>query len=82
MNNNANVSNHNNNINITKISHIARRENKETSYVARVINLVFLAPDIKKAILCGYAPLGLTLADLYNCSDLDWASQRKRLSFV
>lgn len=81
MNNNTNASNHNN-INITKISHIACRENKEVSYVARVLNLVFLAPDIKKAILCDYAPLGLTLTDLYNCSDLDWANQRKKLRFV
>ncbi|HSQ97913.1 MAG TPA: recombinase family protein, partial [Rickettsiales bacterium] len=59
-NNNANSKNYNNAI---KISHIAKRENKETSYVARVLNLVFLAPDIKKAILSGYAPIGLTLSD-------------------
>ncbi|HSQ97464.1 MAG TPA: hypothetical protein VLL98_01965, partial [Rickettsiales bacterium] len=61
---------------------IAKRENKETSYVARVLNLVFLAPDIKKAILSGYAPIGLTLSDLYNCSELDWADQRKKLGFI
>jgi len=58
---------------------IASREEKNPSYIVRVLNLVFLAPDIKKAILSGYAPLGLTLTDLYNCADIEWEEQRKRL---
>lgn len=79
---NKNNKNNCNSYNATKISHIAKRENKETSYIARVINLVFLALDIKKAILSGYAPIGLTLSDLYNCSELDWADQRKKLRLI
>lgn len=60
------------------VSGIAKRENKTIPYISRVLNLVFLAPDIKKAILVGSAPLGLTLLDLYGCVDLDWSEQRKR----
>ncbi|HSQ97579.1 MAG TPA: recombinase family protein [Rickettsiales bacterium] len=61
---------------------IASREEKNPSYIVRILNLVFLAPDIKKAILSGYAPIGLTLSDLYNCSELDWADQRKKLGLI
>lgn len=64
------------------ISTIAIRENKEVSYICKVLNLVFLAPDIKKAILTNNTKLGLTLLDLYDCKNLDWASQRRKLGVV
>ena len=64
------------------ISTIASRENKEISYICKILNLVFLAPDIKKAILTNNTKLGLTLLDLYDCKNLDWASQRRKLGVI
>ena len=64
------------------ISTIAIRENKKVSYICKILNLVFLAPDIKKAILNNNLKLGLTLLDLYGCKNLDWASQRKKLGII
>ena len=64
------------------ISSIASREDKEVSYICKVLNLVFLAPDIKKAILSNNIKLGLTLLDLYGCKNLDWASQRRKLGII
>lgn len=37
------------------ISYISKRENKTIIYITRILNLSFLAPDIKKSILCGQA---------------------------
>ena len=39
---------------------IARRENVTDSYVSRIIDLGFLAPDIIAAIANGTAPVDLT----------------------
>jgi DNA invertase Pin-like site-specific DNA recombinase len=62
------------------INTIAKRENKQNSYICRILNLAFLAPDIKKAILTDKAPLGLSLKDLYGVSDeMEWEEQRKIL---
>lgn len=62
------------------ISYISKRENKTITYIIRILNLSFLAPDIKKAILCGKAKLGITLLDLYKCAnEMNWEEQRKML---
>ena len=65
------------------ISYISKRENKTITYITRILNLSFLAPDIKKAILCGQAKLGITLLDLYKCaSEMDWIEQRRILNIL
>jgi len=72
-----------NNYNIT-VSTIAKREHKQNSYICRILNLTFLAPDIKKAILMNKCPLGLSLKDIRTSlkTDLSWEEQRKKLGFV
>ena len=62
---------------------IARQEDVVSSYVTRLLRLSYLAPDIIAAILKGSQPVELTasrLAQLKNLP-LDWAEQRKALSF-
>jgi site-specific DNA recombinase len=72
-----------NNYKIT-VSTIAKREHKQNSYICRILNLTFLAPDIKKAILMNKCPLGLSLKDIRTSlkTDLSWEDQRKGLGFV
>lgn len=73
----------NNNSNIT-INTIAKREHKQNSYICRILNLAFLAPDIKKAILLNKYPLGLSLKGIRTTlkQNLSWEEQRKVLGFV
>lgn len=61
------------------ISTIVNKENKDSSYIYRILKLIFLAPDIKKSIITGNMPLGLVLKDFYEVVDLTWAEQRKKL---
>jgi site-specific DNA recombinase len=62
---------------------IARREKVTDSYVSRIVNLGFLAPDIIATILEGTAPAELTANRLQSLRDLplDWPSQRPILGF-
>jgi len=48
----------------------------ERSYVARVLNLSLLAPDLAEAVLFGDAPTGLSLARLRDDFPLEWVRQR------
>jgi general stress protein CsbA len=71
----------NNNPNMN-INGIAKRENKQNSYISRILNLVFLAPDIKKSILTNNSPVGLSLKDLYGIGNrMEWEEQRRSLKF-
>lgn len=65
---------------ITKLAH---QENMKTSYMASVIRLTDLAPDITAAILEGKQPSTLQLQDLLRGGilPLDWNNQRKKLGF-
>ena len=62
---------------------IASREGIDKSYVARIMDLVFLAPDITESIIAGYQPPDLSVEKLTKRIDLpmDWAQQRSLLSF-
>jgi site-specific DNA recombinase len=62
---------------------IARRKKVTPSFVSRLIDVSFLAPDILAAIADGTAPVGLTANKLQNTSNipLDWQSQRYVLGF-
>jgi len=52
----------------------------DNSYMARVLRLTLLAPDIVEAILDGTEPDGLSLARLVNLP-ASWQEQRERLGF-
>ncbi len=62
---------------------IARAEGIGRRYVANLIPLAFLAPDIVASILSGTQPLELTTQELTKRTDLplDWAEQRALLGF-
>ncbi len=47
------------------------------AYVARLLNLTLLAPDIVEAILDGREPSGLSLGKLARGLPTAWAEQRK-----
>jgi hypothetical protein len=61
---------------------IARAECPTERYVARIIPLAFLAPDITEAILEGSQPQDLTLAKLCQRLPLAWPEQRRTLGFA
>lgn len=63
---------------------LAAAEGVTSSYIARVIRLGFLAPDIVTAILNGRQPVGLTANKLANDSRLPiaWPEQRQALGFA
>jgi hypothetical protein len=62
---------------------IARAEGVGRRYVANLIPLAFLAPDIVASILSGTQPVELTTQELTKRVDLplDWAEQRAQLGF-
>ena len=62
---------------------IARTEGIGRRYVAKLIPLAFLAPDIVASILSGTQPVELTAEVLTKRVDLplDWAEQRALLGF-
>jgi DNA invertase Pin-like site-specific DNA recombinase len=52
-------------------------------YLRKLTGLVFLAPDIQRAILEGRQPTGLTLSSLLSVPlPLDWQEQRRQLGFA
>jgi site-specific DNA recombinase len=65
----------------SSIRAIAQEERLTERYVARIIALAFLAPDITEAILEGSQPHDLTLAQLCQRLPLAWPEQRRTLGF-
>jgi hypothetical protein len=65
------------------IKELADGEGSDERYVARVLKLAFLAPDITGAILDGQQPPNLTADPLIKRLDLprSWKLQRQRLEF-
>ena len=51
----------------------------DNSYVARLLRLTLLAPDIVEAILEGTEPSGISLGKLYR-APMEWERQRQELS--
>jgi site-specific DNA recombinase len=68
---------------IESVRALAMAENKGTSFVSRVIQLAFLAPDIIEAIALGTQPPELTADRLLRSVPLpeNWQSQRELLGF-
>jgi DNA invertase Pin-like site-specific DNA recombinase len=63
------------------ILEIMRSDGFDRSYVQRLIRLAFLAPDLKRSILEGRAPQGLTLQRLMaDGVSLPWCDQRRSVS--
>jgi site-specific DNA recombinase len=54
----------------------------DKSYVSRVVNLAFLAPDIIESIISGHQPADLNVEKLMKRTDLplDWVQQRQLLT--
>jgi DNA invertase Pin-like site-specific DNA recombinase len=68
---------------VHNMAEIASRENVDKSYVFRVMNLAFLAPDITESIIAGQQPADLSVERLTKRIDLplDWVQQRQILGF-
>jgi len=65
------------------IAEIARAEGIGRRYVANLIPLAFLSPDIVASLLSGTQPVELTTQELTKRVDLplDWSEQRAQLGF-
>ena len=59
------------------VAALAGALNLDRSYVAKVLNLTLLAPDMVLAILAGREPAGLSLARLRGEWPVAWAAQRE-----
>jgi DNA invertase Pin-like site-specific DNA recombinase len=68
---------------IRNMAEIASREGVDKSYVSRVVNLAFLAPDIIESIIAGHQPADLNVEKLTKQSNLPlgWNQQRHLLGF-
>lgn len=67
---------------IKSISELARTLDVDGSYVARILKLTTLAPDIVEALINDEEPNGLSLAKLTQSFPEDWAEQRRQFGFV
>lgn len=61
------------------ISELAEREGIAFTYMARLMRLSLLAPDIVDAIMDGRQPESVTLANLMDPFPLDWKEQQMQL---
>jgi hypothetical protein len=60
---------------------LAEKEKINASYLARILRLTLLAPDIVEAVLDGRQPKGLLLADLMKTFPVEWDKQRTLFGF-
>ena len=60
---------------------LAEKEKINASYLARILRLTLLAPDIVEAVLDGRQPKGLLLADLMKTFPVEWDQQRTLFGF-
>jgi hypothetical protein len=63
------------------ITDLAEQEGVTDAYVCRLLPLTCLAPDIVEAILDGWQPKGLRLAEILGNGPLVWTTQRESLGF-
>lgn len=63
----------------TSVTELAEAESINDSYVARVLRLTLLAPDIVEEILDGRQPSGTQIDVLLKPLPLDWNAQRELL---
>jgi len=67
---------------VTSIREIAAAEGLNPRYLAGIMPLAYLAPDITVSILGGTQSLGLNLERLQKGFPADWAEQRRVLGFT
>jgi len=67
---------------VGSLDELARENRVDPSYVARILRLATLAPDIVEAILNGREPSGLSLRKLTGNLPLLWEEQRTLFGFV
>jgi hypothetical protein len=63
------------------ITELAKVLDVDRSYVARILRLALLAPDIVEAILAGQEPSGMSLERLVKAMPVGWEEQREVLGF-
>ncbi|MEE9160227.1 MAG: hypothetical protein V3V73_00385, partial [Gammaproteobacteria bacterium] len=66
---------------VSNMKVLAKQENVTQRYIAHIIKLAFLAPDIMEAIIKGDIPTQFTLGRLKDGFSYDWDDQRKELGF-
>lgn len=67
---------------VSSASDLAAKIKVNESYMARVLRLSLLAPDIIEVLLDGRQPKQLTLLDLFKPIPLDWNEQRIQYGFT
>ncbi len=67
---------------IKSISELALTLDVDGSYIARILKLTTLAPDIVEALINGEEPNGLSLAKLTQSFPEDWTEQRRQFGFA
>ncbi|MBF0309298.1 MAG: hypothetical protein HQL56_07205 [Magnetococcales bacterium] len=65
----------------SNLTEIASREKVNVSYVCRLFDFSFLAPDIVEAILDGRQPKGLTMREMRDEIPVSWEEQRRKFGF-
>jgi hypothetical protein len=66
---------------VSSMSQIAKREGVTQRYVAHLLKLAYLAPDIMEAIARGDVPSSVSLDRLKKGFLLDWQEQRRVFGF-
>ena len=66
---------------VVSIKELAETEKINDSYLARVLRLTLLAPDIIEAVLEGHHPKGLSLLELMRGFPMEWSLQRDKFGF-
>lgn len=61
------------------MTELTKQAGMNRTYISRIVNLMFLAPDIIEAILIGTQPRTLRLKDLLRSLPIEWHGQRKLL---
>ena len=64
------------------ISELAQQEGRSRTYISRIVNLMFLAPDIISSILTGTQPETMHLQDLTANLPIEWHRQKQLLRFA
>jgi hypothetical protein len=63
------------------ITDLAKQERRDRTYVSRVVNLMYLAPEIISSILTGTQPATMHLQDLTANLPVEWHRQKQLLKF-
>ena len=63
------------------ITDLAKQERRDRTYVSRVVNLMYLAPEIISSILTGTQPATMHLQDLTANLPIEWHRQKQALKF-